>query len=470
MLYIGHYNNDERMSAMIIGSGIDAVNHYISAGHNSITAIQNGAILGKTYKSAADVPMINPRGTDQTEGLSIPKEDTYDYTDALLSASMNYEFEANDTAEERIAAIREVGLPKEINWNQVDIPSAYSGVLRDGGNDYSDAASYMAAQYATYKDRIDTDFTGDEHTTQIEKLDQVFAESIDKLASKAADVLGSKFGDGEKFKASIIANFETEKVKYTQYVEENLNYSGLKGTKDEFLYRDCRYTTNKLREAYTSSQTTETTDSNTQSAVSNDLYSMDELKAASTFVGMDAIPMYSGVSDEELGFSMAIADIKTDLLIKADNVGQELADKMHSSIQNQYSDFIKRYDEAAQNANESVGESYTPIDTDAVQSLYRYVKNLFDKSGDITSTILQGAEEVINRFSPKAEYITDTSRYSYPSNFITKLYIPYSSTQDYFSESPLQKIEYDWNKFVKELDVSDQTQYSFSSGTLNLIA
>lgn len=176
-------------------------------------------------------------------------------------------------------------------------------------NSYSnlgDAINDLASKYSVLKDNLEKIFSGEKLATQFLNLNNTFSNIISKLGDKAEKVLGETFGDGSKFRNSTIDVFWQRTQSYSQYINENSNYSGLKGTENEDLINDVDLMATFLRkncdgQSYGKS-------SSTANISRNNLYSENELRAASDFMRMkDFASETTGHSAEEYGFAMGIA-------------------------------------------------------------------------------------------------------------------------------------------------------------------
>lgn len=90
------------------------------------------------------------------------------------------------TQSEYLDHVRENGLDKAINWNEVSFGFDSFSVQ---GKDFTACTDYAAALYASVSRRIKDDFSGDEMTSQMSKLDTLYNVFKVKLSERYADNL-----------------------------------------------------------------------------------------------------------------------------------------------------------------------------------------------------------------------------------------------------------------------------------------
>lgn len=82
-------------------------------------------------------------------------------------------------------------MDKAINWNEVSFGFDSFSVQ---GKDFTACTDYAAALYASVSRRIKDDFSGDEMTSQMSKLDTLYNVFKVKLSERYADNLKDLYG------------------------------------------------------------------------------------------------------------------------------------------------------------------------------------------------------------------------------------------------------------------------------------
>lgn len=350
-------------------------------------------------------------------------------------------------------------------WQVHVIITAY----KQTDNSYSnlgDAINDLASKYSVLKDNLEKIFSDEKLATQFLNLNNTFSNIISKLGDKAEKVLGETFGDGSKFRNSTIDVFWQRTQSYSQYINENSNYSGLKGTENEDLINDVDLMATFLRkncdgQSYGKS-------SSTANISRNNLYSENELRAASDFMRMkDFASETTGHSAEEYGFAMGIASAKVDMIIDNYKIYGEFAQKMQMILEDKFEKEMSVYEKYI-NSFMHTNKKFQ-INRKDMQEMFEYVRSIWKQKGDITETMLKSAAELSNRFYQKAESTLNYMDFSYsePSSFIKNLFKPFDSLNSYNSNSSLQKLAKNWNWFIEGINGNN---FAFANNILNVRA
>ena len=112
---------------------------------------------------------------------------------------------------------------------------------------------YFAAQYASLHTAISSSYTGEEQIAQLERLDNLFMQTVTRYADTHAAVFDEKLSQygitdqKETIKQSYLALFDDLKASYLEYAFHNPDYTGVKGTENEWLTDDVNFMANSLR-------------------------------------------------------------------------------------------------------------------------------------------------------------------------------------------------------------------------------
>ena len=228
--------------------------------------------------------------------------------------------------------IRENGLDKNINWDYVagclTAPAGYENLDK-----FTD---YAAAMYASLESRIKTDFTGDEQTKQIEKLNSTFGAAISDYANSFTQDIEFAYArqgvqiDSKKVFDSVTALVDSKANSYSRYIAANADYAHLAGSEDKWLERDVKFMTNALRNAY---------DPNTDTKGGGSLYNQDELNALGMFADMnDSLNKGGGIgysggryTEETIGLALAMKEVASATIKDNWNIGDEVKNIIDNS-------------------------------------------------------------------------------------------------------------------------------------------
>ena len=136
--------------------------------------------------------------------------------------------------------------------------------LFGGHNSYSDfvkQSDYTAALYASLEERIKTDFSGEEQTEQMNKLNEIYNNAVDLMVKGFTESnviycvegtfekLGVPLPEG-KLEESIRSIMDSKKSEYQKYVASHDDYAGIKNTDDKRMRRDVGFMAASLIKAH----------------------------------------------------------------------------------------------------------------------------------------------------------------------------------------------------------------------------
>ena len=230
----------------------------------------------------------------------LPPSEVIDYTehDALMNQYMKqYRFEEGKpmrlcapgmVSDEKLENFRkelnENGLGEDIDWRGV-IEDFCSMDIRFGNVERLETkADYIASRYAVLKDRIQTQYAGDEQKAQMDKLDSIYNQAKEEMADTYAQNIGGFYEDLgqtgviEDMRSSVLAMVDEREAAYETYLAGAGDYANLKDSEDSWLAQDDAYLAARLRDSFAADG------GNIQSGSSKAVYSGDDL----TFAGVYA--------------------------------------------------------------------------------------------------------------------------------------------------------------------------------------
>ena len=145
-------------------------------------------------------------------------------------------------------------------------------------------ADYIASRYAVLKDRIQTQYAGDEQKAQMDKLDSIYNQAKEEMADTYAQNIGGFYEDLgqtgviEDMRSSVLAMVDEREAAYETYLAGAGDYANLKDSEDSWLAQDDAYLAARLRDSFAADG------GNIQSGSSKAVYSGDDL----TFAGVYA--------------------------------------------------------------------------------------------------------------------------------------------------------------------------------------
>lgn len=279
-----------------------------------------------TYKPGANhmvhfepVPYTNMESDESLQRELLPSSEVDSYTeqDALLNQYMKQYHELdknggklppNTITDEELEQFRkelsEQGLGEEIDWRAVEHDFWNIGVNIDKVERLEMKVDYLASRYAVLKDRIQKQYSGDEHTQQMGILDKLYNEAKEEIADTYAEQIGGFYedlgaeGTAEDFRTSIRNVIDEKSADYEAYLSENNTYTEISSSENSWLLQDDGYMAAQLRERYASEK------SDIQTTAQEEHYTMEDLM----FAGVYAKSLSSQLQDVSEVWSTRFAD------------------------------------------------------------------------------------------------------------------------------------------------------------------
>ena len=355
--------------------------------------------------------------------------------------------------EDFLSYVRENGLDKELNALAVsaDMQNMYS-------SDYttlSQQADYLAAYYAQLENHINANFSGDEKAAQMKILEETVGKAISDAAKAYADYAGKfledmgQAGEYEKIRSSVESLINDKISAYCDFISENPDFAGLKGTEDEWLTGSHRFMTSALQKAFAASG---------KSEESTGVYSENDLlyigKAASSLPsGMNGV---NRITDEEsIGFTLGTVMAKLMALGDAMGVSSGAANVIKGAVSRYQEDYIDLINnEMAKRRKHAVSarerEGYDPIDKQAVFSVANKIMIEYENTKDLMKALFAGIAEGFRNHMQKVNSGSHDKQLRYNENnhyFWLNMYSSLDRT-----ESTSKKIERDALLFESSLE------------------
>lgn len=309
----------------------------------------------------------------QTEELRPASEKEYTEEDALMNQYMkqyrlnfikegdSYVLDKSKPAklmiegqvsQESLDAFREEleanGLGNDIDWRGVQEDFASMDIRFDNAENFEMKADYLASRYAVLKDRIQTQYTGENLEREMQKLNSLYTKAKDDMADFYAENIGGFYeemgqsGVAEEMRQSVLATIDSKANEYSKFLEENDIYADITESSKQWLKQDDGYMAAKLRESVAASSV-EMTDNNYNNEVA---YSTEDLAfaalTAKTFSGQIKNPEWDVKeptdSDTDLGKYLAQQyQSLTDMMQKAG-----ISNSMSQVIKDSFEPFIDK--------------------------------------------------------------------------------------------------------------------------------
>lgn len=359
-------------------------------------------------------------------------------------------------------------LDKDIDWFNTK-------QLFGGHNSYSDfvkQSDYTAALYASIEERIKTDFSGEEQTEQMNKLNETYNNAVDLMVKgftesngiygveDTFEKLGVPLPEG-KLEDSIRAIMDSKKAEYQKYVASHDDYAGIKNTDDKWMRRDIGFMAASLIKAHDISG----------APADDDKWSEDDIVTLGMLGSMYAHEaQYKGkgsvldLNDEEsIGMAISMTWLATERIMSGRNAGEEIRDIGNKLFEAYSANVIDRADRVMANARRNaVGHTeaeFTAINADDVYGVVKVVKDSYSQSSDAEKAIHDMTKFACEQFLNKAK-TSDQWRYNNPyasagtgsKGFWEGFYNSYPKTR---MQGGMKSVLKTWDKFDKIMQSGD---------------
>lgn len=350
--------------------------------------------------------------------------------------------------------VRENGLDKAINWNEVSFGFDSFSVQAE---DFTACTDYAAALYASVNQRINRDFTGEELEYQLDKLNSLYDGMKEKLSERYADNLERLYDfhgieiPKDQITRDIASILDQKKDAYCKFVEKHEDYAGLEGNADKWLERDIRYMASELKNVMKDQDVRTYTSMSENDIIALGLnakiYETDEANKPYCY------SMSRMNTEESIGLAIAANYLQSYEICDKMNVSDEVRSIMEQTV-----DKYKSY--AIENVNrelafvasweESNAAEFSPLDEEIIDSVIKMAKDSYNKSGDTYDSLQKTAHFAYSTYQTNAEK-SGAERYHRRTdipewNFWQEFY------EDGRGTSFLGKLLDKWDTFSENLD------------------
>lgn len=323
----------------------------------------NSGGLRNLFPNGLTYTQMEPDAKLKAEIIPASEKTEYTERDALMDQYMKqFRIEegkpvklilADQVSDEELENLRqslcENGLGEDIDWRGVKDDFWNMGINFQNTERLETKADYLASRYAVLKDRIQTQYIGDEQTAQMQTLDKQYTDAKEEMADAFGKNIGGFYewmgqtGTAADMKTSILAMVDEKAVAYKEYLAGAGDYTKLSDSQDKWLAQDDAFMAARLRESYAETKT------NIQSMSSQGVYSINDLM----FAGVYAKSLSSQIqnagqiwdtsqSDSKLGTFLAKQNKDTGIIIG----DADISDNLINLIENTFQPFMDKFMDA----------------------------------------------------------------------------------------------------------------------------
>lgn len=161
---------------------------------------------------------------------------------------------SQESLDEFRAHLEANGLGDAIDWQGVQEDFLHIDLRMDNADRFETKADYLASRYAILKDRIQTQYTGNQLEQEMQTLDTLYTKAKEELANSYADHIGGFYEDlgqtgaAQEMRESVLAVIDRKAEGYTAYLAQNDLYGTITDPSQQWLKQDDGYMAARLRE------------------------------------------------------------------------------------------------------------------------------------------------------------------------------------------------------------------------------
>lgn len=237
------------------------------------------------------------------------------------------------------------GLGADIDWRGVQEDFVQIGVGFDNIERFEQKADYLASRYAVLKDRIQTQYTGEQQEAELQRLEQIYTEAKEKMANSYAESIGGFFeglgqsGAAADMRNSVLALVDQKANAYTAYIGKKETYANITDPDQQWLKQDDAYMAAQLRQSASASSA----ELQTQSANEQAPYNGNDL----SFAGIYAKTLSHQLQNPTWNVNDSDADLGQHLaaqysVLKDNARSASISEKLSSMLTSSFNPFMNR--------------------------------------------------------------------------------------------------------------------------------
>lgn len=344
---------------------------------------------------------------------------------------------------------------EEYSWDEFRFQSAFD---IEWDNDLDYILSRLAASYVTATEQLQSHFSGTELEERMDQMDALVSKVMNQRADIFAENVGGFLekngfaGEKEKIYDTITSEYNHKLQQYSEFIKNNRNYAGIKGTEYEWLENDVAYMAQELRKACNTTQGKDT---------SGEGYSLEEISLANRLVqDLTFAGLFDSLGNEEsFGLDAGMLLLKTQLFAENSMVSEQFSNKMTKAVNTCIDDAINKINNRILRLYDDpyYDKERAPVyDKSEIYEVSRMMLKMYKEKGSYSETILASIDYALNRSKSKEDSNGIVDRYK--MNYYWKRFYDNSDCfrQFYYSEgfdkrTSYQKLVDSWNSFAYDI-------------------
>jgi hypothetical protein len=278
-----------------------------------------------------------------------------------------------------IDTLRQNGLDGAVDWN--GLSHEMKSFQATSAEELEDGLNYMASRYVAALDKLERNYTGDELTAQLSKLEEVYQSGksgmIDGYTRLLQDNLGISDSDAQAVRDSFSSILTEKEEAYRGALKQVHESVAQTGPDSVWLKNHDAYIASQLRAAGAAGQ-------------SKAQYSVQDLTAAGQ-IAQDYRAEIDGASscgrnEVTLGLNLSMADMKAETMISKGLVSGSMAALLRNSRTQGHENALAVLNHALaqRESHRATGEpkgTYAPVDSAVFRGVYDAVMSAYRQNG-----------------------------------------------------------------------------------------
>ncbi|WP_251319619.1 hypothetical protein [Flintibacter muris] len=326
------------------------------------------AAEGLWKKENFDFNIFDPASIQRMQDRVRQGSYTMKPTDAELSAYMD--------------TLRQNGLDGSVDWS--GLTRELEAFKTTTPEELEDGLDYLASRYVAALDKLERNYTGEELTAQLAKLEEVYQAGksgmIDGYTQALQDNLGLSDSDAQAVRDSFSTILAEKGEAYRGALKQVHEAVAQTGPDSVWLKDHDAYIASQLRTAGKAGK----------AGQSEARYSVQDLAAAGKIAQDYQAEIFGasscGRDEARLGLNLAMADMKAETMISKGLVSENMASLLRNSRAQGHENALAALDQALarRESNRSSGEpkgTFAPVDRSVFQGIYNATMNAYRQNG-----------------------------------------------------------------------------------------
>ena len=299
-----------------------------------------------------------------------------------------------------IDTLRQNGLDGAVDWN--GLSHEMKSFQATSAEELEDGLNYMASRYVAALDKLERNYTGDELTAQLSKLEEVYQSGksgmIDGYTRLLQDNLGISDSDAQAVRDSFSSILTEKEEAYRGALKQVHESVAQTGPDSVWLKNHDAYIASQLRAAGAAGQ-------------SKAQYSVQDLTAAGQ-IAQDYRAEIDGASscgrnEVTLGLNLSMADMKAETMISKGLVSGSMAALLRNSRTQGHENALAALNRALaqRESHRATGEpkgTYAPVDSAVFRGVYDAVMSAYRQNGGDGAKAIQAGVSAGEKLTAQA--------------------------------------------------------------------